>query len=63
MPIYVLRCDSCDRIEEVLVSTFDLCPTQCTVCHSELRRVWSGPPALRFKGPGFYVNDKKERPR
>jgi len=58
MPIYVLLCVECNRTEEVIVSTPDECPTHCAKCGGALKRVWSGPPALRFKGSGFYVNDK-----
>ena len=63
MPIYVLRCTRCGEEQEVLVDTFIECPSRCAQCNGVLKRVWDGPPMLRFKGDGFYVNDygKKEK--
>jgi predicted nucleic acid-binding Zn ribbon protein len=61
MPIYVLRCVVCNRVEEVLVDTFKECPTRCCRCNGVLKYIWDGPPAFRFKGAGFYVNDSKKK--
>ena len=57
MPCYVLQCLECGLVEELILSTPEERPTACRVCHGELKQLFECPPALRFKGPGFYVND------
>ncbi len=56
MPIYEYRCKSCHDQFEVL-QKFSAEPlTVCRRCGGELERLIS-PPALRFKGTGWYVTD------
>jgi len=63
MPIYVLRCSSpdCGAEEEFILASPDECPDKCRLCKSKLQRVFAGPPALRFKGSGFYATDYQKK--
>ena len=58
MPIFEYKCEKCNtRIEEIVMM-----PSQardgfnCSVCSKSMEEVTSAP-SIRFKGPGFYVND------
>jgi len=54
MPKYDFRCDSCNIVEELLfqIDKSDTIPP-CSLCGANMRRLYA-PPAIRFKGPGFY---------
>ena len=56
MPIYEYRCDSCDRVVEVIQKFADDPLTLCESCGGPLERLLS-PPGLHFKGSGWYVTD------
>ena len=54
MPIYEYYCPTCGTVVEVLQGIGD--PPPACRCGATVRRIVS-PPAIRFKGSGFYVND------
>ena len=58
MPIYEYKCQKCGYCFEVRQDFDDDPLTECTNdhCHGPVRRVFS-PPAIIFKGSGFYVTD------
>lgn len=61
MPTYEYECDGCGhKFEEFhsIKETREVCP-ECK--EKKLRRLF-GVPSLIFKGPGFYVNDYKDKP-
>ncbi len=58
MPTYVYRCRSCQRDIEV-VQRFGEAPlTTCSHCGGLLQRLLF-PPAIIFKGSGWYATDHK----
>lgn len=64
MPLYEYRCKKCGRKIEVIQKFSDQPLTRCEECGGELEKLFSAP-AIRFKGPGWYVNDyagKKPKP-
>jgi putative FmdB family regulatory protein len=63
MPTYEYACRSCGHTFEVIQSMSDDPLTTCPVCQGELRKVFA-PPAIAFKGSGFYATDhgKKSKP-
>jgi len=58
MPIYEYVCGHCKRAYEKTQKMGARAPRKCPECGGKARqhRQVSGA-ALRFKGPGFYVND------
>lgn len=56
MPIYEYECDACRRRFEVIQKFSQKPLKKCTQCGGPLHRVLS-PPALVFKGTGWYVTD------
>jgi putative FmdB family regulatory protein len=62
VPIYEYECESCHQRVEVIQKFSDKPLKKCTQCGGSLHKVLS-PPALVFKGAGWYVNDyaKPER--
>jgi putative FmdB family regulatory protein len=64
MPTYEYACKSCGHRFEVVRSMRDEPLTVCPECGGELRKVFA-PPAIAFKGSGFYTTDhgkKSKRP-
>ena len=63
MPTYEYACRSCGHTFEVVQRMSDDPLTTCPVCEGELRKVFA-PPAIAFKGSGFYATDhgKKAKP-
>jgi putative FmdB family regulatory protein len=64
MPTYEYVCKSCGHRFEVVRSMRDEPLTVCPECGGELRKVFA-PPAIAFKGSGFYATDhgkKSKRP-
>ena len=59
MPLYEYECLDCGLRFERLERFNDPHPVQCPRGHSNVRRVFS-PPAIVFKGPGFYVTDNRK---
>src|SRR6187200_2746216 len=60
MPTYEYVCKSCGHIFEIVQSMKDDPLTECPECGGELRKVFA-PPAIAFKGSGFYATDHREK--
>lgn len=58
MPTYVYACRGCEQRVEVIQKMSDTPLSTCEACGGELRRVLF-PPAVVYKGSGFYVTDYK----
>ena len=58
MPTYVYACKGCEDRTEVIQKMSDAALTECQKCGGVLRRVIF-PPAVVYKGSGFYVTDYK----
>jgi putative FmdB family regulatory protein len=58
VPTYVYACRACDDRTEVVQKMSDDPLTECGKCGGGLRRVIF-PPAVVYKGSGFYVTDYK----
>ncbi len=56
MPTYEYTCKNCGHTFDVVQSMNDEPLTVCPVCGGELRKVFA-PPAIAFKGSGFYATD------
>jgi putative FmdB family regulatory protein len=56
MPTYEYVCKSCGHLFEIVQSMRDDPLTECPECAGELRKVFA-PPAIAFKGSGFYATD------
>lgn len=56
VPIYEYRCEVCGHTFELIQKFSDKPTTTCAVCSGPVRRVLS-PPALVFKGSGWYATD------
>ena len=56
MPLYEYQCLKCGRTIERIQKFSDRPLTVCPHCGGKLERMISSP-AIRFKGPGFYIND------
>jgi putative FmdB family regulatory protein len=54
MPKYDFQCNACNIVQELLlaITESDTVPP-CTLCGADMKRVYT-PPAIQFKGPGFY---------
>jgi len=54
MPKYDFKCIACGLVEEVTLSVEQSANAPaCSKCGGETVRVYT-PPAIQFKGPGFY---------
>lgn len=58
MPTYVYACKECDDRLEVVQKMSDPPMTVCPNCSGSLRKVLF-PPAVVYKGTGFYTTDYK----
>ena len=56
MPTYEYACRACGHIFEIVQKMSDDPLTICPECGGELRKVFA-PPAISFKGSGFYATD------
>jgi len=56
MPLYEYFCESCGRTVEVVQSFSERPLSTCDRCGGRLKKLLS-PPALQFKGSGWYVSD------
>lgn len=59
MPVYEFECPKCREDEEISCSYKDLKVPVCSNCGSLMIRSYS-PPAIQFKGSGFYCTDNRE---
>jgi putative FmdB family regulatory protein len=62
MPIYEYHCQVCGHTFEVLQKFSDKPIEECPRCSSAVERLLS-PPALVFKGGGWYVNEFPSKDR
>ncbi len=62
MPIYEYRCDNCGMTTEIIQKISDQPLTKCKKCSKQLRKQIS-PPAIIFKGSGWYVTDYPTKDR
>ena len=60
MPIYEYRCQKCGHRIELIQKFSDKPLTKCSKCKGKLTKVIS-PPALQFKGSGFYITDYTDK--
>ena len=60
MPTYEYVCKNCGHGVEVVQSMTDEPLTICDECGGELRKVFA-PPAISFKGSGFYATDHRTK--
>ena len=56
MPTYEYVCKQCGHLFEIVQSMRDEPLRECPECGGELRKVFA-PPAISFKGSGFYATD------
>lgn len=56
MPTYEYTCRDCGHTFEIVQSMWDEALTMCPECGGSLRKVFA-PPAISFKGSGFYATD------
>lgn len=59
MPTYVYACQGCDQQTELRQSVKDEPLKECPHCGGSVRRVLF-PPAVVYKGSGFYTTDYKK---
>lgn len=58
MPIYEYECSCCHHCFDLIQKKGDPAVTVCTECQGEAHRKFS-PPAIIFKGSGFYATDSR----
>ena len=56
MPTYEYTCRDCGHTFDIVQSMWDEVLTMCPECGGSLRKVFA-PPAISFKGSGFYATD------
>jgi len=56
MPTYEYRCRDCGHSFDIVQKMSDDALTHCPKCGGDLRKVFA-PPAISFKGSGFYATD------
>ena len=56
MPTYEYTCRDCGHTFDIVQSMWDDALTMCPECGGSLRKVFA-PPAISFKGSGFYATD------
>jgi putative FmdB family regulatory protein len=56
MPTYEYRCRDCGHSFDIVQKMSDEPLTHCPECGGTLRKVFA-PPAISFKGSGFYATD------
>lgn len=60
MPIYEYKCIKCGNRFEVIQGFSDPAITSCNSCSGKVTKVIS-PPAIVFKGSGWYVTDYSDK--
>jgi putative FmdB family regulatory protein len=60
VPTYEYTCRDCGHTFEIVQSMWDEPLTMCPECGGSLRKVFA-PPAISFKGSGFYATDHGKR--
>lgn len=62
MPLYEYICSKCGHRIEVIQRITDSPLQKCLVCGGHLKKTIS-PPALQFKGNGWYITDYAKKPQ
>jgi putative FmdB family regulatory protein len=62
MPLYEYKCTKCGSVFEVLQKVHDPPLKKCVHCQGIVKKLLS-PPALQFKGNGWYVTDYAPKKR
>ena len=62
MPTYEYTCRDCGHTFDIVQSMLDEPLTMCPECGGSLRKVFA-PPAISFKGSGFYATDHGKKSR
>ena len=62
MPTYEYTCRDCGHTFDIVQSMWDEALTMCPECGGSLRKVFA-PPAISFKGSGFYATDHGKKSR
>ena len=57
-PLYEYKCLKCQYVFEVKLSIHDNLYTECPKCKGEVRQLFH-PPAVHYKGSGFFSTDNK----
>lgn len=60
MPLYEYKCLKCGHVFELFQKVNDLPLKKCLRCGSPVKKILS-PPALQFKGEGWYVTDYAQK--
>ena len=60
MPTYEYRCRDCGHSFDIVQKMSDEPLTHCPECGGHLRKVFA-PPAISFKGSGFYATDHRKK--
>jgi putative FmdB family regulatory protein len=61
MPLYEYECDACGHRFEVIQKFSDPPLEACPKCGSRIRKLLA-PPAIQFKGSGWYITDYAKKP-
>ena len=61
MPLYEYECNDCEHRFERIQKFSDPLLSTCPVCSGAVRKLLS-PPAIQFKGSGWYVTDYARKP-
>ena len=61
MPLYEYQCTKCGERTEIIQKMSDPPYTHCPKCGGEMKKLLS-PPAIQFKGSGFYKTDYASKP-
>ena len=59
MPTYEYECTSCSHTFDAFQSINDVPLEICPKCGKNVRRLINGGMGVIFKGPGFYITDKR----
>jgi putative FmdB family regulatory protein len=60
VPLYEYQCKKCNHVFERIQKFSDPPMTTCSKCGGEVQQLIS-PPAIQFKGSGWYVTDYAKR--
>jgi len=60
MPLYEYKCSSCASVFEVIQKVDAPALKKCLKCGAPVHKIIS-PPALQFKGSGWYVTDYAQK--
>ncbi|HEY6842867.1 MAG TPA: FmdB family zinc ribbon protein [Thermoanaerobaculia bacterium] len=61
MPLYEYQCTKCGERTEILQKISDPPYSHCPKCGGDMKKLLS-PPAIQFKGSGFYKTDYASKP-